>query len=163
MLDEVYETYDEDLWVDAFAGSLFNRGYDIVYDRDPRNFEKGLTAEDLIVRMNDCNYFVPIISKSYLERISTPGPVGSAEAEWNHARQFPPTMLTFIGIWRSGSELPEPLTLANTVDVRQYASPWGEPIEKMFPDPIPGERGVPSLPAPVRPPDPPHWPKYQPY
>ena len=40
--DNVHNAFDSDLWVDAFAGFLFNRGYDIVFDRDPRNFDKGL-------------------------------------------------------------------------------------------------------------------------
>ncbi len=166
--EKMFDTYEEDLLVDDFASFLFNRGYDIVYDRDPRNFGKKLKWTDMLMRMIDCNYFVPIITKAYLERISSPKVEGALVAEWSHARQLFPKMLTFIGIWQSRSALPEPLTLANTVDVRQEQdtvswSPQGESIRQMFPDPIPGRRGVPNLPAPVRPPDPPHWPKYQPY
>jgi hypothetical protein len=62
-----------------------------------------------------------------------------------------------------GIAVPGALTEANTVDVRDDASPWAAAIGEMFPEASPGRRGVPKLPAPKRPPDPPHWPKYRPY
>ena len=161
--DETYETFDSDLWVDAFAGFLFGRGYDIVFDRDPRNFGKGLNWFSLLVRMNDCNYFVPIISDEYMERISSPQATGAAMAEWNHAVKMSPEWLTMIGVWYSGSTLPKPLTDANTVDIRDDPSPWAESIGDMFPPAAAGARGIPQLPAPERPPDPPQWPKYVPF
>jgi hypothetical protein len=161
--DETYDAFESDLWIDAFAGFLFGRGYDIVFDRDPRNFHKGLSWTALLVRMNDCNYFVPVISDAYIERISSPNPVGAVVAEWNHALKMFPEWLTMIGIWHSGSPLPEPLTEANTVNVRDNPSPWGTEIAEMFPEAPADGRGVPKLPAPKRPPDPPHWPKSRPY
>ena len=36
------EVYEFDMWLDALAGSLFSAGDDLVFDRDPRNFDKGL-------------------------------------------------------------------------------------------------------------------------
>jgi len=161
--DETHDTFESDVWTDAFAGFLVGRGYDIVFDRDPRNFHKGLSWLALLLRMNDCNYFVPIISDEYVERISSPNPVGAAAAEWSHAVNGFPDMLTMIGIWHSGSSRPEPLTEANTVDVRGDPSPWATEIAEMFPEAPAGGRGRPKLPAPQRPPDPPHWPKYRPY
>jgi hypothetical protein len=161
--DETDDTFESDLWVDAFAGFLFGRGYDIVFDRDPRNFEKGLSWLSLLIRMNDCNYFVPIISDAYLERISSPQPQGAVVAEWNHALKLFPEWLTMIGIWHSGSPLPEPLTEATMVDVRDDPSPWAAGIAEVFPEAPPGGVGMPNMPAPDRSPDPPQWPAYRPY
>jgi hypothetical protein len=161
--DDTDDTFESDLWVDAFAGFLFGRGYDIVFDRDPRNFDRGLSWFALLTRMNDCNYFVPIISDVYVERISSLHATGAVVAEWNHAVKMFPEWLTMIGIWHSGSALPEPLTQASTVDVRNDPSPWAAPIAEMFPEAETGGRGVPALAAPERPPDPPDWPKYRPY
>lgn len=161
--DESHDTFESDLWIDAFAGFLFGRGYDIVFDRDPRNFHKGLSWQALLVRMNDCNYFVPIISDAYIKRISAPNAVGAAVTEWNHALKAYPEWLTMIGIWHSGSTLLEPLTNANTVDIRDDPSPFGPKIAEMFPDAPTGSCAVPQLPAPERPPDPPGWPTYKPY
>ena len=78
--DETYDTFESDVWVDAFAGFLFGRGYDIVFDRDPRNIEKGLSWLALLTRMNDCNFFVPIISNEYVERISSQRAAGAVVA-----------------------------------------------------------------------------------
>ena len=161
--DQTHDTYETDLWVDAFAGFLFGRGYDIVFDRDPRNFHKDLSWQALLLRMNDCNYFVPIISDAYIERIASPHAAGAVVTEWNHALKAYPEWLTMIGIWHSGAPLPQPLTEANTVDIKADPSPWGARIAEMFPEALIGGRGVPRLPAPERPPDPPGWPKYRPY
>ena len=161
--DQTHDAFESDLWVDAFAGLLFGRGYEIVFDRDPRNFDKDLSWPAVITRMNDCNYFVPIISGAYVERISSPEATGAVVAEWNHAVRLFPEWLAMIGIWHSGSVIPKPLTKANTVDVRDDPSPWAVGIEEMFPTATPGRHGVPQLPSPERPPDPPHWPTYRPY
>lgn len=163
--DDVHRTFESDLWVDALAGFLFGRGYDIFFDRDPRNFQKGLNWFQVLTRLNDCNYFVPILTESYLQRVSSPDGAGPLVAEWNHARKLFPTFLTFIGIWRSGAPLLAPLGAENTIDVRStdHVAAWSEPIAAMFPPAVDGKRGVPRLPAPARPPDPPHWPKFQPY
>jgi hypothetical protein len=157
-------TDEADHWADAFAGFLFGRGYDIVYDRDPRNLDKGLSWFDLLVRMNDCNYFVLILTDELLNRLrsSTSGP---AFAEWKHALKGYPDWYTFIGIWRSGTDLPQPFSSDNVVDVRSVSAraPWSKPISRVFPAAPPGAWGRPLLPPPLRPPDPPHWPAYVPY
>lgn len=168
--DDVHNVFESDLWVDAFAGFLFNRGYDIVFDRDPRNFDKGLNWFTILTRMNDCNYFVPIVDEAYVQRVSAPNGTGPVVAEWKHATKFFPQRLTFIGIWRSGEVLPAPLTKANTIDVRMTpgrdaagGAPWATPIAAMFPETPPGKVGVPRAPTPVLLPDPPQWPAYEPY
>lgn len=161
--DETHQTYESDLWTDAFAGSLFNAGYDIWFDRDPRNFDKGLNWFQVLSRMNDCNYFIPILTDSYVERISSPRAAGPLVAEWQQALRLFPKYLTIIAIWHSGSKLPAELPAANVVDIRDNPAPWGGPLDAMFPPAAPGAHGIPKLPPPDRPPDPEHWPKYQPY
>src|SRR6266850_1128885 len=164
--EERVDDYGFDMWMDAFAGSLFNSGYEIVFDRDPRNFGKNLPAAAVLIRMNDCNVFVPIISEAYVARIDVNSPLrgGWAAAEWNHACKAEAAgYLAFIGIWHSGPTLPPPLSPANTVDIRDEPIPWAPPIREMFPAAAPGCRGIPRLPSPDRPPDPPHWPAYRPY
>jgi hypothetical protein len=158
------KTGEPDHWADAFAGFLFGRGYDLVYDRDPRNVDKGLSWYDLLFRMNDCNYFVFIITERLLSRFGS-SEVGAAAAEWKHAVQGYPDWFTFIGIWRSGTDLPHPFDAANLVDVRsdENRAPWSAPISRMFPAAPQGEWGRPLLPPPHRPPDPPQWPAYVPY
>jgi hypothetical protein len=158
------DDYGFDLWMDAFAGHLFNTGYDIVFDRDPRNFDKELSAGAVLIRMNDCNFFVPVVTEQSAARLAAGGAAGWAVAEWNHARQAAEAgFLAFIGIWYSGDVLPAPLTAENTIDIRQEKSPWAPAIEEMFPAASPGGTGVPRWPAPKRPPDPAHWPKFRPY
>lgn len=161
--DETHHTYESDLWTDAFAGSLFNAGYDIWFDRDPRNFDKGLNWFQVLTRMNDCNYFVAILTDSYVERISSPQAAGPLVAEWQHALRLFPKFLTMIGIWHSGSKLPAELPGANVVDIRGNPAPWGGLLDEMFPPAAPGAHAIPKLPPPDRPPDPDQWPKYQPY
>ena len=98
--------------------------------------------------MNDCNYFIPVVDETYAERVAEPNGVGPLVAEWNHARKFFSTRLAFIGIWRSGSTLPEPLGEQNTIDVRvdvdgdaSLGAPWAQSIAEMFPAAAPGNRG----------------------
>jgi hypothetical protein len=159
------DDYEFDMWVDAFAGGLFNSGYNIVFDRDPRNFDKRLSATALLIRMNDCNFFVPILTENYIaciDRESTHSG-GWALAEWDHAcKAAAAGYLRFIGIWHSGSKLPSPLTAANTIDIRGEPIPWAPPIREMFPPAEPGGRGIPRLAAVHRPADPPHWPLCRP-
>ncbi|MBL8740686.1 MAG: hypothetical protein JNK04_06325 [Myxococcales bacterium] len=160
--DQTHDAFETDVWIDAFAGFLFNRGYDIVFDRDPRNFAKGLNWLQVLTRMNDCNYFVPIVTEQWVARVTSASPVGPAPAEWKHAKSFFPARLTMIGVWRSGL-LPEPLRAENTVDVRAGEMPWADAISDMFPEAEPGKKGVPKLAAPQPLPDPPQWPKLKPY
>ncbi|MEL0585803.1 MAG: hypothetical protein AAES65_13105 [Candidatus Thiodiazotropha sp. (ex. Lucinoma kazani)] len=160
--DEKHHVYESDLWVDAFAGWLFGRGYEIWFDRDPRNFELGLNAYQVLVRMNDCNYYIPVITNEFVERVSNPNGVGPLVWEWEHALRMYPRYLTIIAIWLSG-DLPAPLSAENTVDIRDEPSPWGERLEAIFPKAAPGKLGVPRIPAPERPPDPESWPALIPY
>jgi hypothetical protein len=113
--------------------------------------------------MNDCNYFVPIISDAYVERICSPNPAGAVVADWNHAVTRFPEWLTMIGIWHSGSPLREPSDRGEYCGRPRQPVPWGPGIAEMFPEAPTGGRGVPKLPAPCGPPDPPGWPTYRPY
>jgi hypothetical protein len=44
--------------LDFFAGSLFNRGYDLVFDRDPRHLDKHLAAGVMLLLLYGCTHFV---------------------------------------------------------------------------------------------------------
>ena len=58
-------TYDDDdlgSWVEEFASWLFNRGYEIVYDRDPRHIEKGFTSNDLLALLPSCSQMIALVT-----------------------------------------------------------------------------------------------------
>ena len=154
--------YESDLWMEAFAGTLFGRGYDIVYDRDPRNADKELSDIHVLRRLCDCNFFVPVFTELYAGKIADDAPMTSAvAAEWYLARELADAgFLTFVGMWRSGDPPPAPLGEHNTFDMRE-AAPWDR--KDVFPAAGAGERAVPGVPAPDRPPDPEDWPRPVPY
>lgn len=155
--------YENDMITYAIAGDLFNRGYQIVFDRDPRNLDKGMTEIDVLRRLYDCNYFVPIVTERYVEKIapdtSTRSMVG---AEWDLACQLADAgFLVFAGIWLSGNRLPPRLSPANTADVREGGNLSPE-LGSRFPRATHGAHGIPWLPAPRRPPEPADWPVFDP-
>lgn len=154
--------YESDLWMEAFAGALFGRGYDIVYDRDPRNADKGLSDIHVLRRLYDCNFFVPVFTELYAGKIADDALATSAvAAEWNLARELAGGgYLGFLCVWRSGDPAHAPLDEHNTFDMRE-AAPWGR--DDVFPAAAGGVRAVPGVPAPDRPPDPDDWPTPLPY
>jgi hypothetical protein len=63
-------SYDDDdvgFWVEEFASWLFNRGYDIVYDRDPRHIDKDFTSNDLLAGLLA---FYPFVVVTVAYRVS---------------------------------------------------------------------------------------------
>ena len=155
--------YEQDMLMDAFAGRLFNAGYEIIYDRDPRNLHKGLSEIHVLRRLYDCNFFVPVVTERYLAKIApvatTRGMVG---AEWDLACQLASAgFLSFIGVWLSGEPLPDLLNGVNTIDLRDLDN-FGPKIAEMFPGATAGRHGVPKLAARPRPQEPTDWPKYTP-
>lgn len=153
--------YEQDMLMEAFAGSLFNRGYQIVYDRDPRNVDKALDEIHVLRRLYDCNYFVPVITERYLQKIDPHSAMrGMVGAEWDLACQLADAgFLAFIGVWLAGGPLPPRLTPQNTVDLRD-GNIFGMPVEAMFPKAAAAARGRPKLAAPRRPKEPADWPRY---
>lgn len=156
--DNGWENYEPDLWVDEFASQLFHLGYDIYFDRDPRNIEKLVDWITIIRRMNDCNYFVPILTDSYIKRLNNPGSAGPLIVEWKNALMLHPEFISFIGIRLSSLPLPKPLTTKTVLDLRKDPIARSKAIEAIFP-----RGGRPAIPPPNRPPDPDYWPKYIPY
>jgi tetratricopeptide (TPR) repeat protein len=154
--------YEQDTLMEAFAGSLFNRGYQIVYDRDPRNVEKALDEIHVLRRLYDCNFFVPVVTERYLAKIDPTSPTrGMVGAEWDLACQLADAgFLAFHGVWLSGAELPPRLDARNTLDLRD-GHIFDASVEEAFP-PGRGSWGVPKLPAPQRPKEPADWPVYLP-
>ncbi len=157
-IDDGWENYETDLWVDEFAGYLFHLGYDIYFDRDPRNVSKLVNWITVIQRMNDCNYFVPILTDRYIKRVTDPNGSGPLIVEWKNALMLYPDFISFIGVRLSNLKLPKPLTLKTTLDLRQDPSPRAEAIQQVF-----AKGGRPTIAAPNRPADPEYWPKYIPY
>jgi tetratricopeptide (TPR) repeat protein len=153
--------YHNDMFTYAIAGDLFNRGYQIVFDRDPRNLDKGLSEIDVLRRLYDCNYFVPIVTERYIEKIAPDTSTRNmGGAEWDLACQLADTgFLVFAGIWLSGDTLPPRLSAANTVDARAGRNLSPE-LRARFPQAAPGAYGIPWLPAPQRPPEPADWPVF---
>ena len=58
--------------IDYFAGALFNRGYDIVFDRDPRHLDERLTAYDVLLLMYGCTHFVPLMTDELVDFLAAP-------------------------------------------------------------------------------------------
>jgi hypothetical protein len=60
--------------VDFFAGALFGRGYDLVFDRDPRHLDKHLTAYDVLLLLHGCTHFVPLMTDELVDHLAAPPP-----------------------------------------------------------------------------------------
>ncbi len=61
------QAVDQSGAIDFFAGSLFNRGYDLVFDRDPRHLEKQLSAYDVLLLLYGCTHFVPLLTDELVD------------------------------------------------------------------------------------------------
>jgi len=105
--------YDEDLSLDVheFAGWLFGRGYDLVYDRDPRHVDKGLGPAELLWLLPGCSQMIAIVTDGYQERVldrAATSPVCQEFALAPHlyrANRQP----TLLGLWIQGEQLREPV------------------------------------------------------
>jgi hypothetical protein len=58
--------------LDFFAGALFGRGYDLVFDRDPRHLDKHLTAYDVLLLLYGCTHFVPLLTDELVDYLAAP-------------------------------------------------------------------------------------------
>jgi hypothetical protein len=58
--------------LDFFAGALFGRGYDLVFDRDPRHLDKHLTAYDVLLLLYGCTHFVPLMTDELVDYLAAP-------------------------------------------------------------------------------------------
>jgi hypothetical protein len=115
-------THDDDIifWVEEFAGWLFNRGYDIVFDRDPRHAAKGFTSDDVLVLLAGCSQMIAIVTDGYQERISDPKLTSPACQEFALAPMLyrlnkQPTLL---GLWVQGERLEPPFSERWVKDAR---------------------------------------------
>ena len=152
--------YESDIVTYAIAGNLFNRGYRIMFDRDPRNLDKGLDDIHVLRRLYDCNYYVPVVTARYVEKVARSAPPSLVKAEWELAGQLRDAgYLVFAGILLAGQVLPPSLDASNTVDVRQGGN-LSPALVEAFPDAPPGGVGIPRILAPERPPEPADWPAH---
>ncbi|GIJ57445.1 hypothetical protein [Virgisporangium aurantiacum] len=62
--------------LDFFAGALFGRGYDLVFDRDPRHLDKHLTAYDVLLLLYGCTHFVPLLTDELVDYLAGPPRTG---------------------------------------------------------------------------------------
>lgn len=111
---------DVDIKVEEFAAWLFNRGYDLVYDRDPRHIEKGLSSDEILALLPSCSQMIAIVTDSYQERIRDPMRTSPACQEFSLAPQLyrlnkQPTLL---GLWLQGEELVQPFSAQWVLDCR---------------------------------------------
>jgi len=116
-----WESAEHESWMDFFAGDLFHRGYDVVFDRDPRRFTQEIELDELLAMMSTCQLFVPVITTGYVQRIMarTAKEGGPVRQEWELALQLgAQKKLGFIGVWRCGDVAPAPFTPDNVADFR---------------------------------------------
>jgi hypothetical protein len=113
---------DDDLsdWVEEFASWLFNRGYDIVYDRDPRHIDKGFTSNDLLALLPSCSQMIVLVTDAYHERIRDPRQTSPACQEFALAPRLYRAIRQprLLGLWIQGEQLHPPFSSDWILDVR---------------------------------------------
>jgi hypothetical protein len=118
-------TYDDDdlgSWVEEFASWLFNRGYDIVYDRDPRHVEKGFSSNDLLALLPSCSQMIALVTDGYQGRIRDPHQTSPVCQEFALAPRLYSAIRQprLLGLWIHGEHLYPPFSSDWIVDVRDY-------------------------------------------
>jgi hypothetical protein len=120
--------------IDMLAGRLHMSGYDIVFDRDPRYLDKGLSAGDVLLLLYSCTHFVPLITAELLEFLARwpSNPKTPIELEWELARsrERASTPLRWLAAWLSGDRLPKWLMQRLAVDMREA---WLDAFDRVFP------------------------------
>jgi len=123
-------------WLDMLVPSIVAHGYQVVYDRDPRNFGKPLSRDAVLARMDVCNYVIAVIDQGFAKRVASTD-LSQASAlthEWEHvlarARQGTTKL---CAIWYDG-ELPKPFTRETVMDMRPLETEnlWAE-LDRYFP------------------------------
>jgi hypothetical protein len=121
-----WESGEHEHWMDYFVSDLLDRGYYVVFDRDPRRFGSEIDVDSLLALMNTCQIFVPVITEGYTQRVLAAHPEdgGALRREWDLALHLgEQRKLAFMGIWRSGEFVPPPFTpdaLADFRDLSHY-------------------------------------------
>lgn len=107
-------------WVEEFAAWLFNRGYDIVYDRDPRHMEKGFSSDELLALLPSCSQLIAIVTDGYQERICNPSQTTPVCQEFALAPRLylANKQPTLLGLWIQGEKLNPPFSSNWIVDYR---------------------------------------------
>ena len=136
--DEAHEA-----WVDRVAGELFNRGYNVVYDRHPEWLDQPLGAQEILYRIAESTHFVAVVTEAYAEATRQPaeGPApwtrrdaSWANREWERARSLQAMgTLCAIALWRSGDSLPDLLDWQAVVDLRDDERP-ASALDQAFPE-----------------------------
>lgn len=132
-----WEDIELESWLDMIVGSLVGRGYGVVFDRDPRNFARALSRDEVLFRMSVCDYFVAVLSEGYSRRVAGEdlADAGAATHEWEQALgRARAGSMRLIGLWYSGETVPPPFTLESVVDMRplETQNMWGV-LDRHFP------------------------------
>lgn len=117
--------------IDLFASRLWDLGYDIVFDRDPRHLDKQLNAIDVLLLLPGCTHIILLVTDELIEFArgrphEVPSPL---DLEWDFAQQLP--HLRWLGIWYLGDELPPQLTPESVADLRGNSV---APMSPLFPE-----------------------------
>jgi hypothetical protein len=107
------ESYDEDLSliIHEFVGWLFGRGYDIVYDRDPRHIAKRFSSDEILWLLPSCSQMIVMVTDGYQNRIldpqcTSPACQEFALAPYLYRANKQPRLL---GLWFQGDQLRAPV------------------------------------------------------
>jgi hypothetical protein len=130
--------YELESWLDMLIGSLVVRGYRVVYDRDPRNFEAQLSRDAVLQRMDRCNYYVAVLNGDFEKRVQSRdlAATSALSHEWEHAMaRARHGNLRITAIWFSGESLSPPFDAATVIDLRllHTENHWREQ-DRFFPD-----------------------------
>jgi len=125
-------------WLDFVVPHLVVRGYRVIYDRDPRNFERNLSRDGILQRMDRCNYFIAVLNGEFEQRVGS-ADLQSASAlthEWEHAMALGRGNTLRIGaIWFSGETLSPPFDAASVMDLRPlHTENLWTALDRFFPD-----------------------------
>jgi hypothetical protein len=123
------EAADVNAIIDHYASTLWDLGYDIAYDRDPRHLDKQLTAGDVLLMLPGSTHYVVLLTQELIDFVTRDPrePLTPLDLEWQLALRLRTRAnpLRWLGIWYSGDQLPAPLTRDAVAELRQESLDLG--------------------------------------
>jgi hypothetical protein len=124
----------DDLLIDEVAGGLHMRGYDLIFDRDPRYLDADRDAADVLSLMRECTHFVPVLNGELCRYLGQrrSGPKSALDLEWELARKLTRKAdgLRWVTLWFDGERLPRALAARPRVDLRKSR----KALDAVFPE-----------------------------
>ncbi len=112
-----------DLVPDETAGGLHMSGYDVVFDRDPRQLDAGRSAEDVLHLMQDCTHFVACITDDLCQYFASADrtPKTALDLEWELAEKLTTAHggMQGMALWFDGEPLPPSARRWPVIDLRE--------------------------------------------